>query len=80
MAYIKPPESSEIEWYTGAPPAIGWWPASINRDVRVLRWWDGRVWSIAVLDTCRASYAARIALLPAIRSAPHIEWCARWWE
>jgi hypothetical protein len=35
------------QWFSGPPPARGWWPASVAsvlaRDV--YRWWDGSNWS-----------------------------------
>lgn len=33
-------------WHSGPPPAIGWWPASINRNFGPIRWWDGVSWSL----------------------------------
>lgn len=35
-------------WSPGAPPSIGWWPASMYCLADRLRWWDGEFWSIAV--------------------------------
>ena len=35
------------EWYSGPPPSIGWWPASVTRDPKALRWWNGEHWSLA---------------------------------
>ena len=42
------------KWFTGAPPAIGWWNASVSRQVYVWRWWNGEYWSIACYDDATA--------------------------
>lgn len=34
------------KWHKGPPPSIGWWPASYQRRPEVLRWWNGKEWSI----------------------------------
>lgn len=78
MAYIKPPAGSACEWSRGSPPSVGWWPASVNRDPTVLRYWDGKCWSTWVSDyrtSIDAQYAAkRKSVLRGIK------WCDRWWE
>lgn len=33
------------KWNKGAPPAVGWWPASNRRDPLCWSWWDGSNWS-----------------------------------
>jgi hypothetical protein len=35
-------------WHKGPPPSIGWWPASWNRNPRILRYYNGEWWSIVV--------------------------------
>ena len=37
---------SDNEWHSGPPPSLGWWPASIFRDSKAIRWWDGKCWSL----------------------------------
>jgi hypothetical protein len=65
-------------WRKGPPPEIGWWPASINRNPKMLRWWDGVEWGLAAEPTNRESYAAALAKKrPAAQGA--IRWTDRWW-
>lgn len=59
-------------WKTGAPPSIGWWPASLNRQPDVLRWWDGKVWSAPAYPTMTAKQAACRAAMPS-SLPPHID-------
>jgi hypothetical protein len=33
------------KWHRGPPPSIGWWPASVRKNVGIFRWWNGRIWS-----------------------------------
>lgn len=65
-------------WHKGAPPSIGWWAASINRNPMSIRWWDGRRWSTSVLPSATAKEAAIAAAIPTGNDG--IEWCQRWWE
>jgi hypothetical protein len=34
-----------IKWFSGPPPARGWWPASIYEWMDTYRWWNGERWS-----------------------------------
>lgn len=34
-----------MKWNKGAPPAVGWWPASAFGLDGMWRWWDGELWS-----------------------------------
>ena len=36
---------SKTKWFSGPPPSLGWWPASMMRNKDSLRWWDGHEWS-----------------------------------
>lgn len=65
-------------WHTGAPPSIGWWPASIMRDAEAIRWWDGKDWSRVAVPTQNKTEAASIASVKAARHCG-IEWSERWW-
>jgi hypothetical protein len=66
-----------IQWHSGPPPSVGWWPASHDRNSDRLRWWNGKNWSTVVYASASADEAANIARLPARMSLRHIEWCDR---
>ena len=61
------------KWYSGPPPSVGWWPASIGRDKDVLRWWNGEFWSLPVWVGCTKQFAAHAAQIKALNSSV-IEW------
>jgi hypothetical protein len=64
-------------WHKGPPPSIGWWPASWSRSPKILRWWDGKQWSMAVDDGMDAQTAEECAEV-ACSVYPHeIEWTDR---
>lgn len=77
--YIKPPSGDEVEWFSGPPPEVGWWPASLYGWTHVLRWWDGKCWSEAAFDTDGSSRAADRAKSRA-GLKKDIKWTRRWWE
>ena len=52
-------------WHKGPPPSCGWWPASVQRDPDVLRWYDGEQWSMP---------AERGTLTPASVAATPAPW------
>jgi hypothetical protein len=52
---------SKQKWFSGPPPSVGWWPASMNQDDSVLRWWDGECWSRAAWRGHDAQQAERVA-------------------
>lgn len=64
------------KWYSKPPPSIGWWPASTMRNPTVLRWWNGRVWSVSCAPTYSAELAGRYARQAAIYQSA-IEWTDR---
>ena len=69
------------EWNKGAPPNIGWWPASILRDKTSIRWWDGKCWSWSAHCGYGAELASRYAAHPASPSEnKEVEWTGRWWQ
>lgn len=35
------------KWHKGPPPSVGWWPASMCEDTKMVRWWNGKKWSAA---------------------------------
>lgn len=49
------------QWFSGPPPAVGWWPASAFFDVDLYRWWDGQKWSIAATRLKNHHFAASIS-------------------
>jgi hypothetical protein len=63
-------------WHKGPPPSIGWWPASIFHDPQRLRWWNGRLWSIAAHSRMSVGEAA-IRAHKIDRWQSHIEWTER---
>lgn len=38
---------SAVQWFSGPPPAVGWWPSSIGSNLDLYRWWNGSFWSSA---------------------------------
>lgn len=74
------------KWHKGAPPSIGWWPANFTsksdhkggRNPRIIRWWDGQLWSTAAFPDFTAKEAADSAYFKA-RKQDCIEWTERWW-
>ena len=48
---------SAVKWFSGPPPAVGWWPCGID----VYSWWDGKQWSGYVMRTADKDIAASIA-------------------
>lgn len=66
------------KWNKGAPPSIGWWPASWNCALGTIRWWNGEFWSTAARPTDNAKLAAWCAKYIA-EDQDEIEWSERWW-
>lgn len=48
----------ERPWNTGAPPAPGWYEASVQRKANLFRWWDGEYWSWFALKSMSRDEAA----------------------
>jgi len=63
-------------WHKGPPPSIGWWPASICRELAVLRWWNGVWWSCSCVANDSAQTAASSAAQKS-RFQDYIEWTDR---
>lgn len=78
--YIKPPSGDEVEWFSGPPPEVGWWPASVGSDTDSLRYWDGRCWSFSASSSEGAMVAVQYAKSPASLADDLIRWTHRWWE
>jgi hypothetical protein len=68
--------SKQLKWHSGPPPSIGWWPASVNQDISILRWWDGVRWSRATWHFYDAYQAASVAKHKAPMQK-YIEWTHR---
>jgi hypothetical protein len=66
-------------WHKGKPPSIGWWPASVQRDQKCIRWWNGKHWSAPAYQHYDAFFAAIEAEIPD-RRIQEIEWSYPWWE
>jgi hypothetical protein len=48
-------------WNGGPPPSVGWWNASLTRDLTTWRWWTGEQWSLAAFEPADAEIAAKYA-------------------
>ena len=64
---------SNVVWNTGAPPSIGWWPASLSRNLTTIRWWDGKTWSTDVYRMDGPVKGAKYAAIPD-RNPGLVEW------
>jgi hypothetical protein len=69
---------SKTTWHKGAPPSIGWWPASVARNGSCICWWNGEWWSVAANPSTPEFAVKRIAATKAI-DQDAIEWSKRWW-
>jgi hypothetical protein len=63
--------------FSGPPPSVGWWPASMWRDSNAVRWWNGKFWSITAYPGMSSRQAAACARQQTWASASDIEWCHR---
>jgi len=48
-------------WHKGPPPSVGWWPASCYRNPEVLRYYNGKWWSVDASCYMTAKEAAAVA-------------------
>lgn len=55
------PKGTKLVWVVGTPKKIGWYMASVDKDPRSWRWWNGHVWSLNVFSNRAAVTAARRA-------------------
>ena len=76
--YIKPPASHECKWRSGPPPSVGWWPASMWNYPDILRYWNGRNWSIGV-SMARSASCAGEQSKDGTQNSRKIKWTDRWW-
>lgn len=71
---------SKTTWHKGAPPSIGWWPASTVRDPQAIRWYNGANWSAVAFPSYSAKEAAKSAKFKFEGvGQKYIEWADRWW-
>lgn len=65
------------KWHSGPPPHVGWWVASVLRDIDAWRWWNGRYWSRAVESHAPTETAIKGARRRAydFSEKAGIEWC-----
>ena len=68
---------SKTIWHKGPPPSIGWWPASLNQDRNILRWWDGEAWSFGAQKWMSPAKAAAVAGKRDDRNQHRIMWTDR---
>lgn len=64
------------KWHKGPPPSIGWWPASITRNVDFYRWWDGSRWSCVCVEGASAREVLATARTPTSQGWD-VEWTDR---
>lgn len=69
--------SKKPVWRTGAPPSLGWWPASVygTRDPEYLGWYDGKYWSAFCHVSHSDAYAAAQAEI--LGGSQDVEWTDR---
>ena len=67
------------KWHKGPPPEIGWWPASLCENNKLLRWWDGEFWSIGAFSFLSAEQAGHVAKIKCVEGSRGILWTERWW-
>lgn len=51
----------KVHWHSGPPPSIGWWPADLCGQLDVVRWWDGKRWSISFRKDNQGVYGMKYA-------------------
>ena len=67
-----------MKWRKGPPPSIGWWPASVCKDLGCVRWWNGKHWSQAAWADTPVKVAASTARKPELAVIQdEIEWTDR---
>jgi hypothetical protein len=82
MAYIHPPDNRACKWRDSAkalPPVPGWHPASIFRNARMLRYFDGKRWSPAVHSSSTVKEVERIMKGHPATNVGRVFWTDPWW-
>jgi hypothetical protein len=68
------------ELFSGPPPSIGWWPATIHGLISPIRWWNGENWSACAFKDDHMKQVIRMAATPADPiTAKDIKWAQPWW-
>jgi len=75
------------KFHKGAPPSIGWWPATnlpemnklLDKEELPHRWWDGECWSRPAYKYSTAERAAWVSDSKA-EDSKNIQWTSRWWQ
>lgn len=75
----EPKKEPEVKWHKGSPPSIGWWPASCAGNIKAIRWWDGKRWSITASPENTAKEAEHISKTKDFLDE-NIRWAKRWWK
>jgi len=70
---------NKTTWHKGAPPSIGWWPASCQEDIEEIRWWDGELWSFAAYPDQSAASAGHASQQKNYTYSKEFKWSERWW-
>lgn len=51
----------KVQWFSGPPPAVGWWPAAELKTDGYYRWWNGSYWSYIAIGSDTKAVASKIA-------------------
>lgn len=65
-------------WYSGPPPYVGWWNASMYQLPAVWRWWDGNCWSKEADPSLHGDDAQRCAQVPDSCLSRPVLWTKHW--
>jgi hypothetical protein len=68
------------ELFSGPPPSIGWWPATIHKFRSPIRWWNGENWSACAF---KGDSIQQVTLMANTKADPatqkEIKWAKPWW-
>jgi hypothetical protein len=64
------------KWQSGPPPSVGWWPTQDGFGPR-LRWWNGKCWSVAVVQRTTSERAGQFAGMETATPIQFIKWSVR---
>lgn len=69
------------ELFSGSPPSIGWWPATIHGFRGPIRWWNGYWWSACAFKGDTMNQVIRMANTRADNATEDlIQWAHPWWK
>lgn len=72
-------QHKKMKWHKGAPPSVGWWPASVQQDPECLRWWNGLFWSVPLHPSSSKKDVANYSAIKSLNSGAYIRWAKQWW-